>query len=152
MKLSLAPALSTPLGGRDVFRTYLRDFGSLPGFSGASWRIEVPDEIRITFVNSGFARLADNVLRDTVEGVRLVTVAASYSPSPDYDTWADNPSEMARAVAALPGVSGWTRELEHGIKNYGFELTNKQLAEHLRPLVNDRLGDGGVYFWSTSKS
>lgn len=152
MKISPVPASRAALGGRETYRLYTRDFASLPGFQGAGWSIDKPDEIRIQFANSGFARLADNVMRDAIDGVRLVISAAAQSPTPDLDTWADNPSEMARAIAALPGVSGWTREIEHGNKAYGFELTSMPVAEHLRPLLNDRLGDGRVYFWKAGRS
>mgnify|MGYP006275362597 CR=1 FL=1 len=151
MKLSPLPASRAAYAGRDTYRLYTRDFASLPGFMGSGWNVSKPDEIRLTFVNSGFSRLADNVLRDSVDGVHLVISAATQSPSPDLDTWADNPSEMARAIAALPGVTGWTREIEHGEKNYGFELSSMPVADHLRPLVNERLGDGGVYFWKPGK-
>lgn len=137
--------------GNDVYREFSRDFAALPGFRMAGWRVDHPDEVRVNFVNSGFARLANNVLRDSINGVRLVITSDSTSQDPAADAWADNPSDMARAVAALPGVTRWGREVEHGMTTYGFELNEMAIADHLRALISDRLGEGIVYFWKPGR-
>ena len=137
--------------GNDVYREYSRDFAALPGFRTARWSVDHPDEVRVSFANSGFARLADNVMRDSIDGVRLVFSADITAPDPATDAWADNPGDMARAVAALPGVTRWGREVEHGMTTYGFELNEMAIADHLRKLINDRFGDGIVYFWKPGR-
>lgn len=149
----IAPATSvSPSTGQQVYRRHSRDLFALPGVQSVGWSRSAPDEIRVRFASDGFRRLGDNVLRDAVEGVRLVLSVdpAAPAPVPGGDAWADSPAEMARAVAALPGVADATAHHEHGLRTWIFSTYEAHVAARLKPLVNERLGAYGVQFWARS--
>lgn len=149
----IAPAATeSTSAGQQVYRQHARDLFALPGVRSVGWSKQSPDEVRLSFATEGFRRLADNVLRDAVDGVRLVlsVEAGSPAPVPGGDSWADSPSEMARAIAGLPGVVDATSHHEHGIRTFIFSTYEAHVAARLRPLVNERLGAYGVQFWARS--
>lgn len=144
-----APA---PVPARAVYDTYFRDLFSLPGAQRIGWSRATPDEVHVQFANDGFRRLADNVLRDVIEGVRLVLTVHpdAAAPVPGGDAWADNPSNMARAVSAMPGIVGASSSSEHGIHQMTFSTYEANVAARLKPLISEHLGRYGVSFWTRS--
>ena len=158
--MQLAPIAATAVrddgppvaDGRAAFRTYSRDLWSLPGAQSVSWSKRTPDELHVRFANEGFRRLADNVLRDTVDGVRLLFTVdpAAPAPAPGADWWADSPAEMARVVRGMPGVVDSNFHSEHGMHSAGFSVYDPAVADRLRPLVSQQFGRYSTYFWKAS--
>lgn len=141
-----------PVPARAVYDRYLRDLFSLPGTQSVGWSRAAPDELRLQFATDGFRRLADNVLRDAIAGVRLVLSVDPNAPAPipGGDSWADNPTEMARAVTAMPGIVGASSSSEHGQHDLTFSAFQAGVAERIKPLVNETFGKYRVHFWTQS--
>ncbi len=150
--MHIATAAPAPVPARAVYNTYVRDLFSLPGAQRIGWSRTTPDEIHLQFANDGFRRLADNVLRDVIEGVRLVLSVDPDAPAPvpGGDAWADNPSEMARAVTAMPGIVGANSSSEHGIHEMTFSTYEANVAARLKPLISEQFGRYRVNFWTRS--
>lgn len=144
------PVPPQPPSGSAVYRAYSSDLFAIPGVSSVGWSKSAPDEVRVSFVTDGFRRLADNVLRDAIDGVRLVLVNAESAPPPvpGADPWADNPTEMVRVVRGLPGIVDGSMESEHGVRSAGFLAASKDVAAHLKALVNPSFDVWGTYFWT----
>lgn len=149
----IAPAVTvSEPAGQVAYRRHVRDLYTLPGVQSVGWSKQSPDEVRVRFSTDGFRRLADNVLRDAVDGARLVLSVdpAAPAPQPGADWWADSPAEMARAIAGMPGIADFTSSHEHGIRTYTFSTYEAHVAARLKPLVNERLGAYGVHIWARS--
>lgn len=152
--MNIAPAAAPPGAPIDPNRAVYDRFGSdlmtLPGVTRAGWSKAAPGQVHIVFANDGFRRLADNVLRDVVEGVNLVLQVdpSAPAPVPGGDSWADNPGEMAKAVSAMQGIFHTYADREHGIFTYTFSSYDPKVTERLKLLVNDRFGRYGVHFWA----
>ncbi len=92
-----------------------KDVFSLMGVTSITWGLKDPTEVRISVHDPVLRVLADNVLRDTVDGARLVfqdSTAAERAALPASskmlsESWADYPTNMVRAVAGMPGVTQW---------------------------------------------
>jgi hypothetical protein len=141
-----------PVPARAVYDRYIGDLFSMPGAQRIGWSRSAPDEIHLVFATDGFRRLADNVLRDAIDGVRLVMSVdpAAPAPVPGGDAWADNPTEMARVVTSMPGVVGASSSSEHGLHELTFTAYEPSVAARLKPLVNDSFGRYRVLFWTRS--
>jgi hypothetical protein len=146
----LAPAGAPIDPNRAVYDRFGSDLMTLPGVTRSGWSKAAPGEVHIVFANDGFRRLADNVLRDAVEGVRLVLQVEPNAPAPvpGGDTWADNPGEMAKAVSAMQGIFHTSADHEHGIFTYTFSSYDPAVTERLKLLVNDNFGRYSVHFWA----
>jgi hypothetical protein len=146
-----SPTTTTP-PGRLVYQRHMRDLMSLPGVQALRWSRDAPDAIELRLANDGFRRLADNVLRDVVDGVRLILTVDPNAPAPvpGGDAWADSPMQMARAVAAMPGIVDVNASSEHGIHTLTFTSYEKHVVDRLRPLISPRLGHYSVGFWARS--
>lgn len=145
-----AVAAPAPVPGRVAYDRYSRDLWSLPGLASAGWSRATPDAVNLRFVNDGFRRLADNVLRDVVDGVRLLLTVQEGAPAPvpGGDTWADNPTEMARVVSGMPGIFDTRSEREHGAYTYTFSTYDPDTSVRLKALVNDHFAGRSVGFWT----
>lgn len=152
--MDIAPMVAAPGQpvdpNRAVYDRYGRDIMTLPGVARAGWSKATPGEVHVRFVNDGFRRLADNVLRDVIDGVKLVLSVEDGAPAPipGGDAWADNPGEMAKAVSALQGIHHTRADREHGIYSYTFATYEPAVAERLKLLVNDHFGRWSVHFWA----
>lgn len=135
---------------RAVYDRHVRDIMSLPGAQRTGWSKANPGEVHIVFANDGFKRLADNVLRDVIDGVKLVLKVdpAAPAPIPGGDSWADNPNEMARAVSAMPGIFGAAADGEHGVYTYTFSATDPAVAARLKPLISEHFGRFRTSIWA----
>lgn len=147
---SIAAAPAPPVPGRVVYDRYSNDMWALPGLAAVGWSRAEPNQVHLRFVNDGFRRLADNVLRDVVDGVNLLLTVQEGAPAPvpGADAWADNPTEMARVVSAMPGIFASRADSEHGIRTYTFSTYEPDTSARLKALVNDRFGAYGVGFWT----
>jgi hypothetical protein len=135
---------------RAVFDRYGRDLMSLPGAARAGWSKNEPGQVHVEFVNDGFRRLADNILRDVIDGVKLVLTVNPDAPAPvpGGDSWADNPTEMARVVSGFSGIFDTRADTEHGVYSYTFSTYDPKVSERLKGLVNDHFGRWSVGFWT----
>jgi hypothetical protein len=89
--------------------------------------------------------MADSVLKDTIFGVRLVMTVNGEAADPNapIDDWATRGDNLARVVAAMPGVMS---QRWNGTTAYFTADTNERRA-HLEDIVNGRLG-GSWTLWA----
>lgn len=153
MEIAAATRTATPAAVEPAKAVYARhrdDLMSLPGAESVSWSKSRPGEVRLRLANDGFRRLADNVLRDTVDGVRLVLTVNPDAPAPvpGGDPWADSPINMARAVSSMPGITAASFHAEHGIRTLTFSTFEAGVADRLKAIVNPAFGSYDVHFWT----
>ena len=134
-----APATSIDkVPAQVVYNTFSRDLAALQGRTRMGWSRTEPNEIRITFDSEGFRRLADNVLRDTIDGVKLVLDVRDGGDT-SVPWWADRSTSMINTVRAMDGVATSTAYREHGQYWVTFRTTDKETTARLRQLVNPQL-------------
>lgn len=91
-------------------RVYSNEMFSLMGATSISYSSRDYNQINLRFQDYAFAKVADAILKDTVLGARLVMTDSAGTPydmtrpAPD---WTRNPSNLARQVSALPGVTSY---------------------------------------------
>lgn len=127
-------------------RVYVNDVFALQGALAVSYGSREPDEVRLRFQTYDHARLADGVLRDTVLGARLVYVDATGTPFDMTRTpsdWVTYPTNFARNVAAMPGVSSY-RWLGNQVI---FEPTSTEARVRLQQLVERKLDGTTPAYW-----
>lgn len=106
----LPPA--TPREMNDPSARFVRVYGSdlLSGLMGAtsvSYGTGKPDEVKLRFDTVENARLGDAALKDSVLGAKLVFTDPSGTPYDLGTGYTGSPANIARNVAALPGVVSW---------------------------------------------
>ncbi len=136
--------LDTPAG--QLLRRNSRDIMSLPGVGSAGASIDEPNVLRINFADASFARLGDNVLRDTIDGVKLVITSTKPSTDP-IEWWADSADQLMNAVCAMPGVIDVDAFPEHGMRYAIFKTASPAASARLKPLINDKLASY-IVSWS----
>jgi hypothetical protein len=118
---------------------------SLQGVASVMFIEGEQNQIHVRFATRGFARLADNILRDTVEGVRLVLNADVETP-PDADWWAGSVNQMTASVRAMQGVIESRGFVEHGQKELQFVTSDAATSARIRSLVNEEFDGWSVSF------
>ena len=99
-------------------RRYGQDLMAMPGIAGVKWDRTLPGQVTVTFADDGFRALADNVLRDTVDGARLVLASiTSGQPGAELPWWSNSFNQMQNAVRAMPGVVNSSQIMEHGLRD-----------------------------------
>ena len=147
--MQIAPVrTASDIDPADAFmRRYGQDLMAMPGIAGVKWDRTLPGQVTVTFADDGFRALADNVLRDTVDGARLVLASiTSGQPGAELPWWSNSFNQMQNAVRAMPGVVNSSQIMEHGLRDVLFDTANKDVAARLRALVNPQLGDWRVTF------
>ena len=94
---------------RATFREYTSALFAPPGVVSVGWGINRPDTISLSVQNAELALLADRVLADSIDGVKLLITSRTDTGEVPADSWVRNRSNVARAMAALPGVVDWLR-------------------------------------------
>lgn len=130
-----------------VWQTYADDLRDLPGVVTARGE---NNEIHVSCASEDLARLADNVVVDSIDGVRILFEPAPdcpTTPSPPVTTgpaagkpWFDDPRNMARAAASLRGITGW--HWDGG--TYVLEAQAIRDITHLRPLLEPQFNGSKV--------
>lgn len=123
--------------GQEAFRRYSSDLLRLPGVAKVRYDALHPGELTLYMRTTEFARLADNVLRDTVAGAKLVFEPLE-GATPTPGGWFDDPTEMVRVVGGLRGVHDQRYEFEAG--SVAFFTTSSKASQQLRGLVSEHLG------------
>ncbi|MCB0879356.1 MAG: hypothetical protein KDC46_10320 [Thermoleophilia bacterium] len=123
-----------------VFDEFSHDLYALQGRTRIGWSRDVPNEIHMTFDNEGFRRLADNVLQDTIDGVKLVLDVREGGDT-TVPWWSESSTSMINAVRAMDGVTTTSTYREHGQYWITFNTTDKATTARLRRLVNPQLAD-----------
>jgi hypothetical protein len=142
MQISLAApnAVSTPVAAERppaafVYRDYASVFMALPGVVSTGWGANRPDEVHLSVQGPELVLLADQALVDAVDGVRLaITDRTAGGVVPD-NSWVRNPTNVMRALAALPGVVGWNR-----FAGYTLLADTHERAAWLRKIVSPTVG------------
>jgi hypothetical protein len=124
-----------------------RDIMSLQGIESVGYNNSSPDQITLRFATSGFARLADLILRDVVEGARLVITSEVDTP-PQDDWWSRSFNQVMASVRAMPGVVDARNWVEHGLKEVQFVTTDAEATARLKPLINEDIIGWRVTWWS----
>ena len=128
-------------------RVYVNEVLALMGALAVSYQSAKPDQVSLRFQTYDFAKLADSVLRDTVLGAKLIFADSQGTP---YDMtqapadWVSNKSNLARNVAALPGVTAY-RWLGPSIV---FTPGSIEQRVKLQQLVERNLGGSLATLWS----
>lgn len=111
-------------------------------------RVTAPGVVRISMDTFDQAKLADNTLRDTVFGVRLLFADPDGNP---YDMsapgagWTSRPTNSARLVSAMPDVLSYMN-LGNALV---FVVESMRVRDTLRMLVEDR--PNGLYaIWNVA--
>jgi hypothetical protein len=154
-EIVLRPGESLPaFGPRDIndpaprfMRVYSAEVFSMLGATALSYSSQDRSQIQLRFSDYDFAKLADSYLKDTVLGARLVMADTQGTP---YDMtraaagWVSNPSNIARAVAALPGVDGhrwWGRD------SFLFTTSSTESRVKLQQLIGRKFDDQWIGYW-----
>jgi hypothetical protein len=91
-------------------RVHGLDVMQLMGLTAFSISSAAPDEVKLRFATYDFAKLADSALKDVVLGAKLVYADYFGVPfdmtQPPAD-WTRIPSNVARNISSLPGVTGF---------------------------------------------
>jgi hypothetical protein len=116
------------------------------------WNVTEPGVLHVVFTDADHARLATNVLRDSVDGARLALRLERkhwYKPASEYDryAWFNRNSNLIRAVNALPGVVG--SNTLHG-NSVLFYTDTRATADRLRNLVRETLPNGTTTSFAVS--
>jgi hypothetical protein len=145
------PAAPPAGRGAEVDRLYRQDLLALPGALSTQPDPSDPNALDVRFETPELRMLADNVLRDGVAGATLVLQdpsatrgahrAADRDDTPWYDKWAN----VARAIAAMPGVVSYGYSGRMGDSTV-FTTTTQEVADHLEALVSPHIGASTVYF------
>jgi hypothetical protein len=130
-----------------LLRRSARDFMSLQGIASVSSVATAPDQLVLRFATASFARLADNILRDVVDGVRLVLTSDTPTPPGQDDWWTGSYNQMFASVRAMPGVLDSSSSVEHGLKEVSFRTSDAATSARLRSIINEDLG-GWAVRWS----
>jgi hypothetical protein len=128
-------------------RSYAGDLRSLTGMIGVTTSSAAPDHVRLHFQTRELAALADAALRDVVLGARLVFVdpgGRAFDSGSDLPAWATDPANVARQVAALPGVVAFR---EYRGRAFGFTVDSAATRAALDLLVDPTLGGRATSFW-----
>jgi hypothetical protein len=140
--------------GRTLMSTYQRDLAMLPGITLISWKLENPNVVELRFEDHQLLRLAQGVLKDAVNGASWVfSVEEGAAPLPSAPAngrapWYERPQNIAMAMQALPGVEDIL--LDKQAREFVLVAHDEAVAEHLRPLLRNHLGD--MRMWITSKT
>jgi hypothetical protein len=146
-------SIDTLIGGLEVtpaqalMRRSAGDLMSLQGVASVKYAATAPDQLLVNFATEGFSRLADNVLRDVVDGVRLVLTSSTPTPPGQDDWWAGSINQMISSVRSMPGVIDSTGFREHGLKELMFRTKDAATSARVQALVNDQL-DGWRVSWN----
>lgn len=132
----------------DLMRRSQRDLMSLQGVASVHWGRDEPGQLTVNFANGSFQQLADNVLRDTVDGVRMVLTATDPTPPTAADWWVGSPSQMANSVRAMPGVVDSATNIEHGLYEYWMTAASTADVARLKALVNDSFDQWHVVWFA----
>lgn len=128
-------------------RVYSDEMFSLLGLTSLSYSSASPDRISLRFQNYDLAKLADGILKDTVLGARLVMAdsdGTAYDMSRPAAGWATYPTNLARAAAALPGVTGYRW---FGRDSFLFTTDSTATRVKLQQLVERRFDDTWTAYW-----
>jgi hypothetical protein len=128
-------------------RVYSAEVFSLLGATALSYSSQTSDQIQLRFSDYDFAKLADGILRDSVFGARLVmadTAGTPYDMTRQAAAWATNPSNLAREIAALPGVSSYRW---FGHDSFMFTTDSTASRVKLQQLVDRKLDDRWIGYW-----
>lgn len=128
-------------------RVYSSEVFSLLGAIAFGYSSSSPDEIKVRFTDYDFAKLADGILKDTVLGARLVMADRDGTP---YDMtkvaadWVSYPTNAARQVAAMPGVTSYRW---FGNRQFLFTTDTTESRVKLQQLVERKLGVDHFSYW-----
>lgn len=126
--MQLAPPVATV---HPVFHRYSSALMSLPGVTSIGWSKRAPDEVRLNVQTSELALLVDRVLADAVDGAGMTINRNDGGVDVPADSWVRNPTNVLRAMAALPGVVEFRR-----IFGYTLIADTHERAAWLRELVS----------------
>lgn len=148
---SADPAAFAAVPGSDPASVIMRrnglDFMALAGVSSVGWSRSQPGQVTITFADDAFRALGSNVLRDSVEGVRLVLETAANAPAlPQLPWWTNSDVMMRNAVRAMNGVIESQTIVEHGFKQALMYVDSQATADRVKPIVKPVLGDWNTWF------
>ena len=115
---------------RATFRTFSSALSAAPGVTSAGWSISQPDTISMNVQTAELALLADRMFVDAIDGVRLLITSRDTS-SVAPDSWVRNPTNVMRALAALPGVVDWSR-----FGGYTLLAESRERVDWLRKVVS----------------
>lgn len=140
-----------PPASFEFVKHYSREVFALQGSTSISYNSREPNKARLNFETLDHARMADNLLKDTVLGVDLVfgvRKGPTLEPGTPVAAWANKPVNAARAIASLPGVTSYKRS---GPRNFIFATTEPETRRHLQDLVGRVVGENqfgrAVAYW-----
>jgi hypothetical protein len=135
--------------GRKLMNTYLRELAMLPGITLISWSLEQPDAVGLEFEDPQLLRLAQGVLRDTINGASWIYKledGASDLPAPPSNgraPWFERPQNLAAVVQGFAGVEDVQLDK---LRREAVMITHDQaVVDHLRPLIRDTFGEFSVF-------
>jgi len=142
-----APAAQTPES--KFMSDFTEEVFGVMGTIGLGYSlVSAPGEIHIRFANYDLATLGDNALADSVRGLKLVMCApdgAPYDMTATAADWVSSPTNVARAIAAMPGVVSYKYANETSLV---FTPTSTDTRIKLQELVSRTLPRGYTGYWS----
>ena len=145
-----APAPKPP--SMQAYDRYSDAIFRIPGVDGIGASIADPDHLPVTSTNPEFARLGQNVLRDSVDGVGILAIVNDPEPGepprtePVPGRWYDRSTNAMRAILAMPGVTDYMVDRESPHKDYIFWTQTADQAAKYTALVKPQLGTHDVRF------
>ena len=128
-----------PLREYDLVTMLLR----VPGTESVSWHEPARDAYTLNMVNPVFAKLGSAVLRDTIDGAKILFKAEGTLPQPpDAGTgtgpWWERRLHMVKTIATLPGVHDYQFV---GRSAVAIHAVNAEAQAALRRVLRDELPD-----------
>lgn len=103
--VTVRPGDAAALRDYDTVSMLLR----MPGVESVSYRVPDRDQFTLNMVNPVYAKLASAVLKDTIDGARILFKAEGELPQPPdagtgHEPWWERRLHMIKAITNLPGV------------------------------------------------
>ena len=115
----------------------------LPGAESVSYRAPGREWYKVQQVNPAFAKLADAILKDVIDGSRILFEPQGELPQPPDAGYGDEPwwerrIHMVKAISNLPGVHDYQWVGSRGV---AIHAANEQAREGLLNVLVDTLPD-----------
>ncbi len=135
------PGQVGPLREYDLVSMLLR----VPGTESVSYRVPARDQYTLNMVDPVFARIGSAILRDTIDGAKILFNAPGTMPEPPSDgstPWWDKRLHMIKAIATLPGVHDYQFV---GTRAVAIHAVSEAARTGLQKVLREQLPDA----WNT---